>query len=159
MPGTETAPAAAAPASNAHYFERRSAHMLFVLFCFPKEKLNPPQCFHKQKMNGSRAAIGRDGRRRLAEQASAFVPQNLSQSATCRDGSSEPQRTSEAEPSSRPPGLGARCPALPAEAASGPLWLHQARWGHLLPKPPGHPQLFRAALFLCVVILLVWLFI
>jgi len=52
----ETVPAAAAPVSNAHYFERRS---LCVVFCFPKEKLNPPQCFHKLKMNGLRATIER----------------------------------------------------------------------------------------------------
>lgn len=44
-----------------HYFERRPAHTLFVLFfvCFPKEKLNLPQCFHTVKMKGLGAAIER----------------------------------------------------------------------------------------------------
>lgn len=58
-------------------------HALCVVLSFPKEKLNPPQCFHKWKMNGLRAAIERDGRRRLAEQTSvglwpSYSP-NLSQ--------------------------------------------------------------------------------
>lgn len=80
----ETVPAAAAPVSNAHYFERRS---LCVVFCFPKEKLNPPQCFHKLKMNGLRATIERDGRGCLAEPASEGLwwPPDLSQLAACPD--------------------------------------------------------------------------
>ena len=75
---TETVPAAAATVSNAHYFVRGS---LYAVFCFPEEKLNPPQCFHKLKMNGLRATVEWDGRGHLAELASAglWSPPDLSQ--------------------------------------------------------------------------------
>lgn len=76
-----TGPAAAAWVSNAPLFSKKiRTHALCVAFCFPKEKLNLPQCFHKLKMNGFRTTIDRgNGRRHLAEQASAGLlsPQTL----------------------------------------------------------------------------------
>lgn len=86
----ETVPAAAALVSNAPLFCKKiHTHSLCVVLCFPKEKLNPPQRFHKWKMKGLRAAIERDRRRHLAKHASARLssphPWNLSQLATCHN--------------------------------------------------------------------------